>query len=276
MKIRLGFRLLFLYILFSSCSMERKLAMEFIRQKETKTAVLVVPPFSLEMYNNNEYNFDSVYIPANFPLDSALFQQTKLIKQISDSVFLEKYLNAYINSLQKIGFQVYLPNEVDTFLKVAASAYVFKFAQIELREEIYPYAAEEEINGKEFNKIFNLNLVSLDSWFEFEARDTAWRKVFYAENAVMDEFSGDFLTDNKTGNLVYYYNVDSLSVKEVYQLAEDVGNVYAEYFTDYLMNNYIEQHFRKNKKATLFFHYDSELKMLFPFEEGFEEISLSK
>lgn len=278
LRFRLVFLLLLSVLLFSACTFERKLAREFIKQKKEQVAVLLVQPFSLDMYNNTEYYLDSLDIPAGYPLDSLLFQQTKLLKQLSDSVFLENYMNGFINSLRKSGFQVFLPNEIDAFKEVEASAYIFKMAQIELSEEIYPYIISEEISGEDYHKVFDLNLIKLNNWFEFEARDTAWRKVFYAEDAVMDEFSGDILIDELKNTPVLYYKIDSLSVDEVYQMASDVGEKYAGFLTDYLMNKYIEQNFIENFEPSLYFHYDAENKMLFHYtgEERFLEISKEK
>ena len=276
MKLRLGFIVFFLALLFTACTVERKMAMKFIKHKENKGAVLVVPPFALDMYNANKYNLDSLYIPENYPLDSVLFQHTKLLKQISDSLFVENYINSFILNLSNVGFQVYLPDELEAFENAQSPAYIFKFAQVELSEEISQYDISEEISEKSYSNSFEVYLVNLNSWFEFEARDTTWQKVFYTENAVADEVYSQVLIDETKKSPVLYYDIDSLYTEHIYQMATDVGKVYAGYFTDYLMNKYIEKHFPPNLKPTLFFHYDAEFKMLFPFEEGFQELSVSK
>jgi len=72
--------------------------------------------------------------------------------------------------------------------------------------------------------------------------------------------------------------MDSLTVDEIYQMADDVGNKYASFFTDYLMNAYIEKNFPRDLKTSVRFHYDVENKMLYPYlgEEGFQEIIKEK
>lgn len=276
MKLRLGFVVFFLALLFSACTLERKMAMKFMRHDENKGAVLVVPPFLLDMYNANKYSFDSVYIPEDFPLDSILFQQTKLLKQISDSLFVENYINSFILNLRNTGFQVYLPDQLEAFKNAESPAYIFKFAQVELSEEISPYTISEEVSGNLYSKSFDIYLVKLSSWFEFEARDTTWQKVFYVENAVADEVNSQILIDESEKTPVLYYAMDSLSTEHIYQMATDVGELYAAYFTDYLMNKYVEKHFPPNLSPTLFFHYDAVFRMLFPYEKGFQELSVSK
>lgn len=278
MRFRFVFLLFLSILFFSACSLERKYAKEFIKQKNGQVAVLVVQPFSLNMYNNTEYFLDSLNLPEDYPLDSLLFQQTKLLKQVSDSIFLENYLNGFINALRKSGFQVFLPDEIEAFKDVESPAYIFRFAQVELSEEVEPFVISEEFSGTNFYKSFDLNLVTLSNWFEFEARDTAWRKVFYAEDAVVDEISGEVFMDEVKKMPVLYYAMDSLSVAEVYQMATDVGNKYASFFTDYLMNAYIKKQFPKDLKASVIFHYDAKNKMLYPSlgEEGFLEITKKK
>lgn len=275
MRFRFVFLLFLSILFFSACSLERKYAKEFIKQKNGQVAVLVVQPFSLDMYNNTEYFLDSLNLPEDYPIDSLLFQQTKLLKHVSDSIFLENYLNSFINALRKSGFQVFLPDELEAFKDVESPAYIFRFAQVELSEEVEPFVISEEFSGTDFYKSFDLNLVTLSNWFEFEARDTAWRKVFYAEDAVVDEISGEVFMSKVTKAPVLYYAMDSLSVAEVYQMATDVGNKYASFFTDYLMNAYIEKQFSKDLKTSVIFHYDAKNKMLYPYlgEEGFLEIT---
>lgn len=262
--------------LFSSCSPERKLAMQFLRHKEYKGSIMVVQPYALDLINNREINLDSLMLPEGVNLDSLAFQQSKYLNQLSDSVFLENYINSFIQTLKKNGFQVYLPDQLDEFLAVKSPAYIIKFAQVELVEDSYPYRVEEKILKVEYKKTFDLNRVSLHSWFEFEARDTAWNKVFYAENSVMDDFSGEFLSEGLIGSPTFLYQIDSLTILHVYWLAADAGKKYAEYFTNYLMNSYIRKHFNPGQVPLKMFYYDSELKMLFPYDEGFEEISKAK
>lgn len=278
MRLRFLFLLVLMGIIFSSCSLERKYAREFIKHKDGGVAVLVVQPFLLDMYNNTEYFLDSLKIPEDYPLDSLLFQQTKLLKQVSDSIFLEHYLNGFINTLRKSGFQVFLPDELEAFKRSKIASYIFRFAQVELSEEIDPYVIKDDFSGKKFYKSFDLNLVTLRNWFEFEARDTVWRKVFYAEDSVVDEISGEVFLDEEKNSPVLYYAMDSLTVDEVYQMADDVGNKYASFFTDYLMNVYVEKNFPKDLKPSVRFHYDAENKMLYPDlgEEGFQEIIKEK
>lgn len=278
MKMKFVFFALMSVIVFSGCTLERKLAMEFVRHAEYKGAVLVVQPFALDLFNNNEYILDSLYIPDDFPLDSLLFQQTKLLKDVSDSLFLENYVNGFIKTLDKSGFRIFLADELEEFKQFQGPAYIFKFAQVELTEEIYPYVLTDEFEGEEFHKVFESNLLSLNNWFEFEARDTAWRKVFYAEDVIVDNISGELFYDEEEKKPILYYDIDSLRMSDVYQMATDVGDKYASYLVDYLLNTHILKNYPKELKATILFHYDADKKMLFPVEylDGFEELKIQK
>jgi len=276
MKVKIGFLFIFGLFLFSACSLERKLALDYFKKSHNKGAVLVVQPYSLDLINNKEYNFDSLQLAGNFNIDSAIFYRSKILKQVSDSVLLENYLNAFIKTLTQIGYQVYLPHELDSFKIATGPAYIFRFAQVELSEEKFFYVIDEEIEGIDFYKAVELNLVKLSSWFEFEARDTIWNKVFFAENSVIDELNGQFISDYQKGKPAFIYRIDSLEMPKVYQMVTNSGKLYASYFTNYLLNNHIKQGFPKGLEPQIIFHYDVEGKMLFPYNEGFQDLSTNK
>ena len=275
-KISFGFVGVLLLAIFFSCSPERRLARVFLKQKNQKGAVLVVQPFELSMTNNNVYRLDSAKLPKGISIDSLLFQQTKVLKNVSDSIFLEKYVNSFIKNLRSLGYQVYLPNQLDAFRNQKLPAYILKFAQVDLGEEIYPDVIKDKILGDGYSKTFYLNLLSLNTWFEFEAQDTLWNKVLYAEDAIMDELNGEFVLDQKTNAPILYYTIDSLKVDDAYSMAEESAKKYASYFNDFLMNAYIKKHFPANVQPSQFFHYEADQKMLFPLDEGFEELTKSK
>ncbi len=275
-KISIGFVGVLLLAILFSCSPERRLAHAFLKQKNQKGAVLVVQPFELSMNNNNVYRLDSVKLPEGISIDSLLFQQTKVLKKVSDSIFLEKYVNSFIKNLRSLGYQVYLPNQLDAFRNQKLPAYILKFAQVDLGEEIYSDVIKDKILGDGYSKTFYLNLLSLNTWFEFEAQDTLWNKVLYAEDAIVDELNGEFVLDQKTNKPILYYTIDSLKVDDAYFLAEESAKKYASYFNDFLMNAYIKMHFPATSQPSQFFHYQVDQKMLFPLDEGFEEITKSE
>ncbi|MBN2237663.1 MAG: hypothetical protein JW729_08880 [Bacteroidales bacterium] len=272
---RNGFILFLLITVFlSACSLERKMAMDFMKKKNNyKGSILVVPPYHLNFLGSKE-DYIRTLLPDS--LKSARILTDYVLDEVSDSILIENYLNTFISKLTLLGFDVYLANDLDLYKQASSPAYVIRFAQVELEEAYYEYLIDEEIFGSQFKKAFDLTKINLRTWFEFEARDTAWNKVFYRDDAVTDDLTGEYYKDKLRGNPVLYYEIDSLKVEKVYKLANEAGALYAEYLNDYLMNSHIKTDFPEGRTPSIYFHYDSELKMLFPFTEGFQEIGIQK
>jgi len=62
------------------------------------------------------------------------------MQYISDSAYLEHYLNTFITELRELGFSVYLDNSVDSFLRTQPQSYILNIPQIQLDEYYYPYS----------------------------------------------------------------------------------------------------------------------------------------
>ncbi|MFH1000643.1 MAG: hypothetical protein V1783_07355 [Bacteroidota bacterium] len=275
MKIKILSLFILLAVLFSACSLERKLAMNYLKKAHNKGGILIVPPYSIDFIVNKILPPDST--KANDTLNSILQQQSAVLNQVSDSVLMENYLNSLMLNLGKLGYTIYLPSELDSFKIAPKPAYIFRFAQIELSEEYFHYVFSDEIDGFTYEKAFDLNLIKLSSWYEFEARDTVWNKVFFSEQAIMDELSGELRTNYVDGKPALIFKIDSIKPLEIYRMAADIGKLYAAYLNNFLMNTYIEQNFPKGQNPAMKFHYDLDGKMIFPYiNDGFQEISLPR
>lgn len=272
MKTRSWFFLAALLMLLSSCSFERKVAMKYMKSEHNKGTILVVPPYSIDLFDNKPDTIDSTLFGVNMVLDSALLKKKVLLDSFSDSTFMEYYLNSFILNLQRLGYTTVLPAQLDSFYTALPPAYVIRFAQVELNEMYYPYEIDENIYGEKFQAVFPLSMVVLSNWLEFESRDTNWTKVFYAENAVMDELSAELSVNNFNGEPALIYALGMLSLTDIYKMGLGAGKKYAEYLNDFLMNSYIDKQLPAQTKKTRHFHYDWDGKILFPYSEGFEEI----
>ncbi|HAG15593.1 MAG TPA: hypothetical protein DCG69_03585 [Bacteroidales bacterium] len=276
MKIRFVFLVLVSAILFSACSYERLAAMEYMKKGKERGSILLVPPYALDLINKKLVLFDTAGFNQLENQDSGAFYSKLILEKFSDSVFLEMYLNSFIAQLQGFGYKVLLPDELYDFQTANKPAYIFRFAQTELAEESSPFIIDEKILDQAIYKKIDLNLVRFSNWFEFESRDSLWKKIFYAEDAIEDRFSGELVLDQSLANPVFVYQMDSLSIQNVNQMAQLLGVKYAEFLNDYLMNVFIKQKFPSYSPPKLYFHFDSELKMLSPYQDRFVELNLSK
>lgn len=110
--------------------MERKLAMQFVQSEAPSYPVMLVPPEILYTFNLKAPP------PGNYSnVDSALFFSSKYIQYLSDSLFLEKYFESFVEQSRETGLDIFFPPDLDYFLQTERPAYVVRFAQMELAED---------------------------------------------------------------------------------------------------------------------------------------------
>ncbi len=258
---------------FMACSPEKKLAKEFVYAPHKRYA-LVIPPDFLYKYNRKEWLLDS--IKGNFTdeqKDSILWELSRLVKNIDDSVYILKFIRGFDYQLADYGFNVYSLSYMDAFMKYDSNAYIINIPQIELEETVYPYKDETIFDGYTYFHQHYLNALDVSTWFEINAvNDTSQNKVLYANDIMTDELKSSFEYDQITDQVKYFYQIDTLDVNDVYQLAVILGKRYAQYTYDYLLNQYIEQHKPAGDTAVYYWHYDvkrNKLTPLWDYEEKF-------
>jgi len=255
--IRFIFLLIIISGLFYACSPEKKIAKDFV-YKGGKRYALVIPPDYIFKYNRKEWLLDS--IKENLTpdqQDSVLWELSSLIKDINDSIYIIKFIRGYNYKLAEFGFDVFSPEYTDLFMEKDSNAYVVNIPQIEMEETIYPYKDKTVINGYTYFHQHYLNALDVSMWFEIsKVNDTAESKVLFANNLLTDDLESSFEYDDLTDQVKYFYQIDTLSVDDVYKLAVLLGKRYAQYTFDYLMNKYILEHKKEGDTLMYYWHYD--------------------
>ena len=129
------FRILILsiVILSVSCSPERKLAKTFIESKPD-ISVLILPVDYVFKTNLKVDEIEDKKGMTDWQLDSALMANSVLLNDISDSAFLEIYVNSMIEEFERLGIKVYTESYLDSFLFIQTPAYILNIAQLEVEE----------------------------------------------------------------------------------------------------------------------------------------------
>ena len=256
MKYRLFIIFTFL-ILLSSCYPEYKLAKSYI-DAEQDNSIMILPIDYLFKTNLKAIDIG----------DTSDMSEWE-IKEISDSVFLETFINSLIMEFEKLGFDVYTESYIDSFLFFQTPAYIFNIAQLELEEHEFEFQDSELIRGTEYYKKLQLNAITINSWLEISAlnSDDEGRDLFFADETIADIVDGYFGQNLISGNVKYNYRIIEMDAEIVYRYAEMLGRRYAGYTYDYLMNEYIKQNFPSNKKLRFYMHYNRENKTLDPADE---------
>jgi len=258
----------------SSCSVERKLAQGFITNP---------PPINIQIFSPEalyKYSHKGELIPGFDSLtpsqqDSALFTGSKYIRDIDDSIYLERYVNSFIDELRSLGFKVFVEESIDTFLKTQPQSYLLTMAQVQLDEYLYPFEDSEEFGDSTFYKRVELNAVDASSWFEISKLNAPKpvKTVLHSKLTATDSFSGRFTLNGFSSDVLYKYKIDSLTISDVYDLAKYAGRKHAGYLFDFFMNQYVIFHLPAGEEMPGYLHYDHKNRFLgLTDEERFEVV----
>lgn len=246
-----------LQFLLCSCTLEKELADNFIK-KLPEIDVQLFSPDMVYKYNHKGEairGFDSL---SSIQGDSALFADSKYIQFINDSIFLDRYVNSFIDELRMLGFKVFIESSIDSVLLSKPQAYMVNFAQIQLDEYLLPFEDSETFDETTYYKRMELNASDLSSWVELSKLNAAKpvKTLLYSSFSASDGLNGRFYFDPLTSNIRYKYKIDSLKVKDVYELSSFAGKRNASYLFDYFMNQYITYKLPDGEEPVDYFHYN--------------------
>lgn len=266
-----------LVVLMASCSMEKKLAQTFIKTSPEIDLQLFTPDV-LFKYNHKGEEIEGFNALSDSRQDSALYVDSKFIQFVEDSIYLEQYMNSFINELRSLGFIVFLDHSVDSFLQRQPQSYIVNISQVQLDEYKFPIEDSEPFEDTVYTKSFQLNAVDASAWFELSKINTPNPKktVLYSSFTASDGFEGNFIINSFTLDIKYRYKIDSLKVKDIYELSAYAGKKDASYLFDFFMNQYIAFHLPTGTEPQYFLHYDRFRKTLSSTEDERFDIIQSK
>ncbi|RLC25836.1 MAG: hypothetical protein DRH21_03455 [Deltaproteobacteria bacterium] len=257
------FTLFLSVVLLSSCYPEYKLAKSYI-DSEPDNSIMILPIDYLFKSNLKIEELGDTAGMSEWEIDSALMDNSIFLKDISDSIVLETFINSLMMEFEKLGFAVYTEDYIDSFLFFQSPAYILNIAQLELEEHSFEFEDSELIRGIEYYKKLQLNAININTWLEISAlnADEEGRELFYANETIADIVDGHFGENLFTGKVKYNYRIVKMDEEIIYRYCELLGRRYAGYTYDYIMNEYIKQNFPSNKKLRFYMHYNRENKTL--------------
>ncbi len=258
----------FTLLAFSSCSLERKLAKEFVENNDS-IAVLLFPPDFLFKTNLKTWSAGDIDELDPMEQEARLLDSSKFLKNTSDTIFIGRYMNALQAGLVKFGIYTYDDGEIIEFMSLESSAFQVSVAQLELEEGIFEYRAEEVFDTTLYYEDFYLDQVSINSWFEISKLNDQFgvNNVLYASDFVTEGLEGRFTSNIFTGEVRFKYNIFPLETEDIYTLAAISGERYAEYIFDYLMNRYIFMNFPEGQQPSIYLRYDIDAGVFYPAHE---------
>ena len=253
--------------------MEKKLGQNFINTPPEIDLQLFTPDVLFKFNHKGEEieGFDTL---TDSGQDSALYFTSQFMQFVEDSIYLEKYMNSFIEELRALGFNVFLDHSVDSFLQRQPQSYVINISQVQLDEYKFPIVDSEPYEDTVYTKKFQLNSVDASAWFELNKINTSkpQKTILFSSFTASDGFDGNFLINTFTGDIQYKYKIDSLKLRDIYDLAAYAGWKDAGYLFDFFMNQYIAFHLPKGIEPMYFLHYDRFHKSLSPTDDDMFEI----
>jgi hypothetical protein len=262
-----------------SCSPEYPIARTYVKQMPKGSVLLMRPDF---VYKSNQLRFELSDRMSETEKDSVAFYRSRFVQYVSDSVFLDNYVNSFIDRLLTGGFDVYAQDYLDSFMNAGTPAYIVNLAQLQLeesRDTTYEETGESDDEGNYSYQDLQINTVRLSSWIEvteLNADSGKMKKLFFASSLARDGVTGH-LSIVPPGEFRYTYSIDSLNMNDLYDLASQSGKTYGNYLYDYFMNEYIRKSLPLWVQPMHILHYDLDLRRIRNSDgEGFQEIEEKK
>lgn len=242
---------------------QRRIAKAFVKSlQQNKKVVLITEPDYIYKYNLKKNILTKFPAVTQNEQDSLLWVHSDFIKHINDSIFLSYFMKGYLKELSVFNLIPYV-NSVP--LGTARPAYKINLAQVELEEQYYPFVDSAYYNDKALVFHKELNAVDFSMWFKIHAlpetkKDTT---VLFSEYLLSDIVTdGDFFMQNN-GSVIYYYKLDKLTLKKIYEYVENLGKIYAGYTFNYILNQHIKKLIPDFNPGKNYWHYDPYKKILY-------------
>lgn len=238
-----------------SCSAERELAKEFVKNNKGIPVLLQITD---KIILTNEKlkkikDYDSLSFEKQ---DSLWYVNTLYLDSISDTLILNSIYYNMENKLKSLGFHVYTNDSINAFNELQDIKYIFNIAQVEVSEDFFVYRDEELFfTNLIYYKDNNLNVININCWFELSDISDKTETILYNTSSISDLLKGNFEMNPNDYSVSYNYNITPLKFEEIYLLASKSAQKNASLLHDYLMNKYIKenlpQHFLNPKYFSL-------------------------
>ncbi|MGB4285108.1 MAG: hypothetical protein WBJ48_10380 [Bacteroidales bacterium] len=240
----------------AGCSPYRELAQQYVDQSSKRAVVYLIHTGYVDKVNLKRYPTLDLSAYTQYQRDSIRFEKSIFLKNLSDSIFLTRFVNSYMEELRALGVRVCLDGPDSLTCLPAEDSWIVIMDHLELREFNIPITDEQYIYPALYQKDIDLEAVSLHALFSINRlNEDKKEQQLYAENYVSDEITeSGFGFEKDKDKVVHYRKVQPLTLKMIYNMAEALGRKYASYTYDYLLNEYI---FKSSKSVpSTYYHYN--------------------
>ncbi len=257
--------LFFMMILFviSSCSIDRRLAKEFISANK-RPKVYLYSTDNMFMVSYRPTQQDTTQLTSQ-QIDSIRFYESKYIQFLDKEKIKTAYEKGFANQLKKYGYEVLINQKMPENLKQdSLTPLSVTYSQIELNEYIKKTTDVGYFNRKEYLKYFDVDAINLDSWINIQRNQQ--KALFFVHDSISDIIDGYFY-QKFSGKVKYRYKKHNMTLDNIYRFVEDIAANQAQYFFDFFLNNYIDNNRKSSKKRFYQYHYDVDKNVIMLIEE---------
>jgi hypothetical protein len=260
-----------LLLMLSSCSTERRLAREYL--KNHKGEGIMLSPADFLYKENLGALMDTVTFPTPDQQDSVAFYSSIYVQYISDSILLTRFTNGLIDELSAYGYQLILDQAADKFLAMNKPAWIVQLAQIQMEEDNYPgYVYAFDDDDQAFEQAYQVNLIGLNTWTEVspvnQGSNTGVRQLLFLSGYIDDDSPGAVSLEYYRGSFYLNDYRNILTFQDIYKMADELGRKHAELLFDYFLNDYIRRNMPAGHAKRKELHYNKQFGIL---EEGLLE-----
>lgn len=268
--------LLISVIILASCSTERRIANRYLKNNKPGNVLLLAPDF---LYKNSYKippeveNFETL---PQVVKDSITFYNSDLVQYVDDSTYINLFIGSMERGLTYFGYDVHRSSlDEEFFNNENEPALIINLVQAQLEEflEVIKEEAYFDPDSADMVSIY-ITALNLNNWIELTRFNLTDEKpeLLFNTQTIYDDFQGNFRYYPMSGNLEYYYTVDSLRVDQIYLAADKLGLKYAQWLFDYIVNDHVRRNLPEGTKQDRFFSYDFQNRVLkrlryLPFEK---------
>ncbi len=275
-------------IIITSCSLERKIALDYANKKNKGAVLIIAPDFiykdavedyfinkddTIPHYEVRENQVKHLNIQDSLKLDSVLLKNALYLNYVKDKPYLDTCFLYFRKRLESFGYNVYTYDQLDDFMKLKDTSYIIKLAQIQIEQKVINSPdAVYEIYGRVHDFEVKINSLDVNAWFELErtnVKDESF-PVLYTSHSISDFINGEVIGDNLA------YSRDSISAQDIANLPKVLGGLYAVLFQDYFLNLYVMEKMPKGNPPLNYYNYIKEKRMLIRAAQGHHFVELDQ
>ncbi len=253
-------------LILTSCSTERRIANKYLKNNKPGNVLLLAP----DLVYKNSYKVPSEIkdfetLPQEVK-DSITFFNSDLVQFVDDSAYSEVFMKSLERGLDYFGYDVFQDELDEEFFNTQNEpSLIINLVQVQLEEflEVVKDEAYFEPDSADMIAVY-ITAVNLNNWVELTRLNQTDEKpeLLFNSQTIYDDFNGNFRYFPMSGELDYYYTIDSLEVSHIYQAADRLGFRYAQWLFDYILNDYVGRNMPEGIKREKFFSYDFQNKAL--------------